>query len=157
MLTNPELIDGSGRFLDRVLKMSQLTLSFNCSLPIDGPPQDLLGAPVVGSCHRTLHLHPERTGMGVNCNTFLVLGYFTDVLSNFFRIVEQLKCFLILQCLSSTNFDNRRICSFHFFKRSKKSTLNLIKDRKGSNSNKKDQKEIYQLFGLNLTFLINFE
>ena len=86
----------------------------NFVLPKDEPPLDLLGAPVVGPCLRTLHLHPERTGMGVNCNTFLVLEYFTDVLSYFFGIVEQLKCFLILQCLSSANFDDRRICSFHF-------------------------------------------
>ena len=40
-------------------------------LPKDEPPQNLLGAPVVGSCIRILHLHPELTGMGANCKLFL--------------------------------------------------------------------------------------
>ena len=83
------------------------------SLPIDGPPPNLLGAPWTGP-GEVLHLfYPELTGMGENCNTFIVLEYFTDVLNCFFDIVEQLNCFLILQCLSSANFDDRRICSFH--------------------------------------------
>ena len=43
-------------------------------LPRDGPPQILRGAPVVGSCLRTLHLHPESTGMGVNCNVIMFLN-----------------------------------------------------------------------------------
>ena len=45
---------------------------FKCFLPIDGPPLHLQGAPVAGPCHRVLHLHPELTGLGVNCNYFLV-------------------------------------------------------------------------------------
>ena len=42
--------------------------SYYCLFPIDGPPQDLLGAPDYRSLERVLHLfHPDLTGLGENC------------------------------------------------------------------------------------------
>ena len=66
------------RFFDTSDRLRYVDISYywlffiNCLfLPIDEPHLSLLGAPVVGSCNRILHLQPELTGMGVTANCAL--------------------------------------------------------------------------------------
>ena len=92
-----------------------LLSSFMSFLPKDEPPQILLGAPVVVPGRL---LHPELTGLGVNCK-LIHCFYCSWTPHCSFKLVLRcawtLKMFFKLDVFTEQIFDIRRICSFHFF------------------------------------------